>query len=220
MKVAKVIYISSIIDPENIKYHQDYIDELLFAETEVSRYYHIGSHSIFKNYFKLAKDLDSDEFCNYVDNYNIGQSECRPNYKGPKGLSPGIAFFISYQTAYILNLLKMDLTDKNVVEGIQKSVEITFLGSKVMLYVQPAVELLLIQYVEDIQKFYDNMNILMWIKAGCFSFFFSIIYLISFLSLVKRFIDELWKGYEMFTIIPISITDSNAFIQNIIGRPE
>jgi hypothetical protein len=61
------------VDSSGGKYYQDYKEELMQIEKEVSDYHKTGSKRAFSNYFKLSEALDSDRFCEYVDHYDIGQ---------------------------------------------------------------------------------------------------------------------------------------------------
>ena len=56
------------------KAHQDYMDELQSAEAAIAKFNYIGNKRVFKNYFKLTKDLDSEKLCDYIDSYQIGQN--------------------------------------------------------------------------------------------------------------------------------------------------
>ena len=127
-----------------------------------------------------------------------------------------MAFLISYQTLYVSNLLNLDFTDSKVIGEISKSEELTFVGSKVIVYLQPALELQLGEYVSDLQNFYNKMSIIMWIKAGCFSFFFIILYVIAFTRMIQRLINEIYLAYGMINIIPVSIMHGNTSIKNIL----
>lgn len=63
------------VDPDESMHYQDYKEGLMQVEQKVSEYHQEGNGRIFRSYFELTEQLNSEMFCSYADSYPVGQPE-------------------------------------------------------------------------------------------------------------------------------------------------
>jgi len=206
-------------DSNGEKYMQDYMDEIVYVEERVKKYKLTGDKRIFKKYFELTDKLDSAEFCDYVDSYQIGQTgNCNTSYKGPleQGLTAGMSYFIAYHNTYAAKIKAANLTDDKIADDIYADPALTLPAGKLITYLQSALELQLIEYRKDTVNFYDLIRIIIIAKAAGFLSIFMIMYIIILMGLLNTLKDEIWLTHGMINLIPMFIQENNTDVQNQI----
>eukprot|EP00826_Nyctotherus_ovalis_P024402 TRINITY_DN18886_c0_g1_i1.p2 TRINITY_DN18886_c0_g1~~TRINITY_DN18886_c0_g1_i1.p2 ORF type:complete len:166 (-),score=26.73 TRINITY_DN18886_c0_g1_i1:144-641(-) len=141
--------------------------------------------------------------------------DCLENYKGPasQGLSAGITYLISYQTLFVARAANLDFSDPDVIAELLNAPEVTSSGSSLVLFMQPALELQLNQYKDDLQHFIDILLIIIWVKTGGFAGIFSLLFIFIFIYLVIKLTKEIWMNRGMLNIIPKSVLGHNMKMQ-------
>eukprot|EP00826_Nyctotherus_ovalis_P003783 TRINITY_DN10776_c0_g4_i1.p1 TRINITY_DN10776_c0_g4~~TRINITY_DN10776_c0_g4_i1.p1 ORF type:complete len:203 (+),score=55.38 TRINITY_DN10776_c0_g4_i1:476-1084(+) len=195
------------------------MDELRAVESDIAEYHQRASRRIFPNYLKLASELDSNAFCEHANNYDIGQSlNCYEGYGGPteQGLTAGIAYLLTYQTLFINKIANYDFTDDLVTEELLASNEVSFIGNRLVSYMQPTLELQIMAYEDDLASYLSLLTFLVWLKTGGFIMLFILLFLFVFRSLVNRLTKEIWLNRGMLNVIPRFILEENALIQHYV----
>eukprot|EP01022_Parablepharisma_sp_SALTPOND_P023593 TRINITY_DN5026_c1_g1_i1.p1 TRINITY_DN5026_c1_g1~~TRINITY_DN5026_c1_g1_i1.p1 ORF type:complete len:1576 (+),score=83.95 TRINITY_DN5026_c1_g1_i1:679-4728(+) len=208
-------------DPSSGMYAQDYLDEMRRVEERINEYTRTTGHSIFGNYFDLMEKLNSPQLCDYIDGYQIGQtSTCRKAYGGPKdqGLAAGMSFYLSYHQMYITKILSVDFNNQTAFEKLATDAGLTFPGSALITYLQPALELSLIEYRKDAVNFYEKVQILVIAKAGFFTALFLGLYVFVLLHLLERLKEEIWVTQGILSMVPTFILEGNLKVREQIWK--
>ncbi|MDR3548023.1 MAG: PAS domain S-box protein [Candidatus Pacebacteria bacterium] len=206
----------------SVMYMMDYLDEIQRGETRIKDYNTREANSrIFSGYLDLCSKLDSALFCQYVDSYNVGQTgACNTSYGGPKllGLTVGVAYLVDYHIAYAAKILNADFTNDTVVAAFAADPGLSFPGSKVMIYLQSALEQELIQYRKDAVAFYKVIEAIIMSKAVCFAVLFLALYVAVFAGLLATLRNEIWLTKGMLSMIPRFVLENNLRVQKLVHK--
>ncbi len=145
---------------------------------------------------------------------------CNTSYAGPlnQGLTAGMAYFLSCHDIYAAKIMASNLSDDTVANALSVDPALTFPGSKLLTYLQSALELQLIEYRKDAVKFYEKVELIVIAKAACFGAVFLCAYFVVFLGLLKILKTEIWLTHGMLNMIPIFVLESNSLVQTQIWR--
>jgi len=147
----------------------------------------------------------------FSHNYYI---DCHENYGGPveQGLTAGIGYFLSYQMTFFIRIMNLEFSD-DVKEELLESEEITFLGSRLIVYLQPALEQQMVEYETDLNNYIGLLAFFTWLKACCYIVVFSLLFIFIFLGLIKKLTLEILLNRGMLNIIPKFILEKNTAVQ-------
>ncbi len=208
-------------DPDNM-YMMDYIDGAWEVESIVKDYNtRTADARIFKNYLALSERLDTSEFCNLVDGYQVGQSGyCNTSYVGPQlqGLTAGIAYYLTYHVVFSSKIMNTDLTNDTIANAMEVSADLLTPWAKTMIYLQSGIEQQMVAYRVDSLSFYNTVKTIIVAKAACFAVLFMGMYVVVFIGLLNTLKSEIWFTKGMIRMIPIAVVDSNKRVQKLIYK--
>lgn len=114
--------------------------------------------------------------------------------------------------------MQLDFSNDQVVREILASPEIAFMGNRLVVYLQPVLELQLKEHNSDVKSYFDLLIFITWLKCGCFFLLFGLLSVFIFWSLVKRLTNEIWLNRGMLNIIPRFILEQNVMIQSYVFK--
>jgi len=106
---------------DGISYGYETLQKMMETETEMKRYEKIGNKAIFKDYFRVLHDMNTEKFCDMVDGFPDKQPEkCSKLYGGPltQGLVGGFTTLISFAEAFSMKIKIADLNDPNQLKNL------------------------------------------------------------------------------------------------------
>lgn len=125
---------------------------------------------------------------------------------------------LTYQTLFVNKIIRYDFTDDLVTEELLASDEVSFIGNKLVSYMQPTLELQLTVYEDDLASYLSLLTFLVWLKTGGFIMLFILLLVFVFRSLVNRLTKEIWLNRGMLNVIPKFILEENALIQHYVWK--
>jgi len=104
---------------DGISYGYETLQKMLETEAEIKKYEKVGNKVIFRKYFKVLRDMNTDKFCDMVDALPDRQPEkCSNLYAGPltQGLAGGFTTLISFSEAFSMRIMVANLDNPEEVQ--------------------------------------------------------------------------------------------------------
>ncbi len=76
-------------------------------------------------------------------------------------------------------------------------------------YLNSALELLMLVFYDDIMRFFDVVQNIVYIKTVCFFVVYIAIYLFIFIKFIRVLNEEIWQTHGMVNMIPTSVLQHN-----------
>jgi hypothetical protein len=124
---------------------------------------------------------------------------------------------VEYSTQLSIKLNKANYSDPVVVAQMKNDTSVnTFskvlgrsIASGSISYLNSALELLMLVFYDDIMRFFDVVQNIVYIKTVCFFVVYIAIYLFIFIKFIRVLNEEIWQTHGMVNMIPTSVLQHN-----------
>ncbi len=109
-------------------------------------------------------------------------------------------------------------SDETVMDAFASDSAFTMPGSGLMTYLQAALELQLVTYRQDAILFYEEVELIVIVKAVCFFVVFLTLYLVILIKLLLILKAEVLLTRGMLNMIPRFVIEANLQVQNKVWQ--
>ena len=211
-------------DPNGKLFAMDIVDAMLRTEAETKDFQKSASRMVYGEYLDLATRADTSQFCVISDSFgdvNVKSATppCPVYYKGPVGITKGVAFYLDYHILLAQKFIALNYSNPVAVAAMKVlTASMIRQGPFLIFPLSFALGGLVTTFYSCALRFFDTVSKIVYGTSIGFSAVFVAIYVFVFARFILTLNEEIWNTRGMINMIPAVILEKNASVREQVWK--